>query len=310
MSIGLLSAFVDSRRARSYHGFMKAGRERIPEWIGHRGRRSEAHQVKSLLRRHDLHTVCESARCPNQSECFGRKVATFLILGDACTRGCRFCSVTMCAPAAPDPGEPERVAGAAARLGLEYVVVTSVTRDDLADGGASHFATTIEALAEELPDSPVEVLTPDFGGAPKSVDTVIQASPAVFNHNIETVPRLYSEVRPGADYHRSLEVIRRAASSGIPAKSGLMVGLGETDEEIVRVMEDLREAGCNILTIGQYLQPTRECAPVKRFVRPERFDFWGRLGYKIGFRYVACGPLVRSSYRALEGYRKLNVQGA
>jgi len=280
---------------------------KLPDWMARRGRMSGAHPVKTLLRSHGLHTVCESARCPNQPECFGRKVATFMILGDTCTRGCRFCAVGKDTPLPVDPDEPRRVAGAAAALGLEYVVITSVTRDDLPDGGSSQFALTLRAFSMELPGVPVEVLTPDFQGDEVAMNVVLEAGPAVFNHNIETVPRLYPAVREGSDYRRSLEVLRRAAAADFPVKSGLMLGLGEKDEEVMEVMEDLFEAGCLLLTLGQYLQPSRECLPVDRFVTPDRFDFFGRLGYKIGFRYVASGPLIRSSYQALEGYRKISA---
>jgi lipoic acid synthetase len=279
----------------------------LPGWIARRGRMSGASPVKALLRSHGLNTVCESARCPNQPECFGRKVATFMILGDSCTRGCRFCAVVRDTPLPVDPDEPRRVAAAAAAMGLEYAVVTSVTRDDLPDGGASQFARTIEAFSAELPGVPVEVLIPDLQGDGAALDVVLEAGPAVLNHNVETVPRLYPEVRAGADYGRSLEVIRRAVGRDLPVKSGLMLGLGERDEEVIEVMEDLYGAGCLLLTIGQYLQPSRECLPVDRFVTPDRFDFFGRLGYKIGFRYVASGPLIRSSYQALEGYRKISA---
>ncbi len=277
---------------------------RLPGWVARRGPASAAHPTRKLLRAHGMETVCENARCPNAAECFGRRVATFMILGRVCTRTCGFCAVAKGRPAPPDPSEPRRLAAAAAELGLAYVVVTSVTRDDLPDGGASHFAAVAGAIGARLPGVPVEVLTPDFGGSIPALETVLEARPAVFNHNVETVPRLYAEARPGADYRRSLGVIARAAAAGLPVKSGLMVGLGETDAELEAVMTDLAGAGCGLLTVGQYLAPSRAALPVRRFVAPEKFDLFAELGYKIGFKHVAAGPLVRSSYRAMEGYSR------
>jgi lipoic acid synthetase len=276
---------------------------RLPPWIARRGPCGAAHPVKGLLRAHGLATVCEDARCPNGPECFARGTATFLILGDTCTRRCGFCAVGRGTPAPPDADEPRRVARAAADLGLSYVVITSVTRDDLADGGASHFALTIEAVRAALPAVPVEVLVPDFGGNPAALDAVLAGGPAVLNHNVETVPRLYAVVRPGAVYERSLGLLRRASAAGLPVKSGLMVGLGETPDEVAAVMDDLRGAGVTLLTIGQYLRPTRDSLPVARYVTPGEFDIFARLGYEKSFRHVASGPLVRSSWRAVEGYR-------
>jgi lipoic acid synthetase len=249
-----------------------------------------------------LHTVCQSARCPNLGECFGRGTATFLILGNACTRDCRFCAMEHGPPAAPDPEEPRRVAEAAKRLGLRFVVITSVTRDDLPDGGAAHFAATLHSLRELLPRARVEVLVPDFGGRPEAVQTVVAARPEVFGHNVETVPRLYPEVRPQADYRRSLEVLRLAAELApqVVTKSGLMVGLGEEDEEVLAVLRDLRAAGVSAVTIGQYLQPTRGHALVVEYVHPEVFAAYARQAREMGFSRVMSGPLVRSSYQAEE----------
>jgi lipoic acid synthetase len=246
-----------------------------------------------------LHTVCQSAHCPNQGECFARGTATFLILGNTCTRSCGFCAVGQGTPAAPDPAEPRRVAEAAARLGLRHVVVTSVTRDDLPDGGSGHFAATIAAVRAAC-EATVEVLTPDFQGSAGSLTRVLEARPDVYNHNVETVPRLYPRVRPQASYERSLELLRRAAAHGhgIMPKSGLMVGLGESHGEAVAVMKDLRRVGCEALTVGQYLRPSPAHLPVERFVPPEEFDQYRDEAKVLGFSVVAAGPFVRSSYHA------------
>ncbi len=251
-----------------------------------------------LLRKAGLHTVCESARCPNMAECFSRPTATFMILGDHCTRSCRFCGVTQGKPDRPDPGEAQRVAKAAQTLGLKYTVVTSVTRDDLPDRGAQAFVEVIRELRDKLPGSGVEVLIPDFMGENKSIDQVVDAGPDVFGHNIETVPRLYSTARPEADYRRSLDVIHRARELGSITKSGIMVGLGETYDEIFQVMDDLLDAGCRVLTIGQYLQPSRSCLPVERYLELEEYDVLKKEAGKRGFAEVFSGPLVRSSYLA------------
>ena len=257
-------------------------------------------RVRRLLRDGTLHTVCQSAQCPNQFECFDRRTATFMILGDCCTRDCRFCAVDHGPPGPADDDEPRRVAEAAARLELRYVVVTSVTRDDLADGGASLFAETIRALQRRLPGVRVEVLIPDFQGDAAALETVLAASPDVLNHNIETVARLYPAARPAAVYRRSLALLARSRRRApqIPTKSGLMLGLGETDAEIHTTIEDLRAADVQLLTIGQYLQPTRRHLPVARYVPPEAFDRWRQEALAIGFRAVASAPLVRSSYQA------------
>jgi lipoic acid synthetase len=256
--------------------------------------------MQRLLRRGQLHTVCETARCPNRHECFGRGTATFLILGNICTRHCAFCAVRRGTPLPPAADEPQRVAAAAVELRLSHVVVTSVTRDDLGDGGASIFAATIGTLKKRLPDATVEVLTPDFTGAEEAVAVVLRAGPHVFNHNLETVRRMQPVVRPQADYDRSLRVLRIASqwNPAVIVKSGLMVGLGETDEELGRAMDDLRAAGCSVLTIGQYLAPSPRHAPVARFVSPRRFQEYARRALTCGFSAVASGPLVRSSYQA------------
>lgn len=261
--------------------------------------------MQALIAGEGLHTVCQEARCPNLWECYARNTATFLILGDRCTRDCRFCAVAHGTPAPPDPEEPERVARAAAEMGLSYVVITSVTRDDLADGGAAHFAAAIAAVRRHLPQARVEVLIPDFQGRPEALSTVIRAAPDVINHNVETVPRLYPQVRPQADYRRSLALLGRIAASGIPAKSGLMLGLGERAEEVRSVLEELCRAGCRILTLGQYLQPSPAHLPVAAWVPPEEFEAWRRLALAIGFDEVASAPLVRSSYRAERSFEAL-----
>ncbi len=257
-------------------------------------------RMGKLLRELRLHTVCESALCPNIGKCFGRGTATFMILGDVCTRGCRFCSVGKGKPAPPDPEEPERVAEAARRLGLRHVVITSVTRDDLPDGEASHFAATIEAVRHRLPGATVEVLIPDFGGSLEALEQVIAAGPEVINHNLETVPRLYPRVRPRADYQRSLGILAwvKRQAPWVITKSGLMVGLGERPEEVENALVDLRRAGCDVVTLGQYLRPSKRELPVAEFIPPERFEEYRRLGEKLGFLAVVAGPLVRSSYRA------------
>lgn len=275
----------------------------LPSWIRRRfPPQEEWERVERLLRSLSLHTVCESARCPNLGECFRRGTATFLILGDTCTRSCRFCAVKKGIPLPPDPEEPRRVAEAARTLNLRHVVVTSVTRDDLPDGGAEHFAKTIQAIRECLPQATVEVLVPDFQGSAEALEVVLAACPDVLNHNVETVPRLYPLVRPQADYARSLELLRRTKVRypGILVKSGLMVGLGETQKEVEAVLWDLKEVGCDVVTIGQYLRPTAWHLPVAAYVPPEVFAYYREYALRLGFRGVASGPFVRSSYRAEE----------
>ena len=275
---------------------------RKPEWIrvkaGHGPRFTE---IKRILRDHRLHTVCEEASCPNIGECFGKGTATFMILGDLCTRRCPFCDVAHGRPLPPDPEEPLNLARTIAALGLKYVVVTSVDRDDLRDGGAQHFVDCIRAVRELSPVTRIEVLVPDFRGRLEIALAVLSESPPdVMNHNLETVPRLYRQARPGADYQNSLNLLRgfKQRFPNIPTKSGLMVGLGETDAEIVAVMRDLRAHDVDMLTIGQYLQPSLHHLPVTRYVDPAVFEEFTRQAETLGFMHAACGPLVRSSYHA------------
>jgi lipoic acid synthetase len=258
--------------------------------------------VTGLIASLDLHTVCAEAKCPNRGECYASGTATFLIAGDACTRGCRFCAVETRRPLPLDPAEPARVAEAVARMGLTHAVVTMVTRDDLADGAAAHVVATIAAIRAAAPEAKVEVLVSDFGGNEDAVDALIDAHPDVFNHNLETVPRLYATVRPGADYARSLRVLARAKERApeLPTKSGLMLGLGETRDEVLAVMADLRAVGCDLLTLGQYLRPSAKHLPVAAFVTPEEFAAYAREGRRLGFAGVASAPFVRSSYHAGE----------
>jgi lipoyl synthase len=257
-------------------------------------------QTRRLLRKGRLHTVCQEACCPNMFECFSQHTATFLILGGVCTRDCAFCAVRHGVPQAPDPDEPQRVAEAAAELKLAYVVVTSVTRDDLPDGGAGQFAATLRALRDRIAGVRVEVLVPDFKGDPRALETVLDARPDVLNHNVETVPRLYPAVRPQAVYERTVRLLENAAviAPHIPTKSGLMLGLGETEDEIRSVLDDLRRAGCRIVTLGQYLQPAPDNHPVVRYVPPEEFARWRETALQMGFDEAAAGPFVRSSYQA------------
>jgi lipoic acid synthetase len=257
-------------------------------------------EVQKLLSDLALNTVCDFAKCPNKGECFSKGTATFLIMGNSCTRDCRFCAVPHGVPGPLAEDEPARVAEASRRLQLKHVVVTSVTRDDLPDGGARHFARTIEALREINRDIVVEVLTPDFRGSRESILTVVEARPDIFNHNVETVPRLYASARPEAGYRISLELLKRAKAydAGIYTKSGLMVGLGETVNEVVGVMRDLRSVGCDIMTIGQYLQPSQDHLQVWEYVHPGIFEAYKQTGYELGFRFVASAPYVRSSYNA------------
>lgn len=281
---------------------------RLPEWIKVKSfaedpiKRAGLRDTKHILRSYRLSTVCEEARCPNQNKCFSKPTATFMILGSACTRNCGFCSVESAVPKPLDDSEPERVAMAAKEMGLRYVVITSVTRDDLSDGGASHFAKTVKAVREYLSDARVEVLTPDFRGDYNALKTVLYSRPDVYNHNVETVPGLYQHVRPQADYKTSLNVLLNAKSiePDITTKSGLMLGLGETFDEVVRVLSDLRDAGCDAVTIGQYLMPSKKNIPVVEYVLPEVFDEYKGVAIKLGFKYVASSPLTRSSMNAEE----------
>jgi lipoic acid synthetase len=273
--------------------------QRLPQWLRRPIATDQNYpDVSKLLESLRLNTVCASAKCPNRHECWNRGTATVMILGNTCTRNCRFCNVNTGKPDEVDPGEPARVAEAAKRLNLRYMVITSVTRDDLPDGGAQAFANTIRAVKEAMPEASVEVLTPDFV---EHLDVVLKAMPDVFNHNLETVKRLQAAVRPQASYEKSLATLRLAAArGGVQVKSGLMLGLGETDEEIFQTLEDLFAVGVRLLTLGQYLAPTREHYPVERYVSPEHFDELAAKARLMGFAGVAAGPLVRSSYRADE----------
>ncbi|MDX1384331.1 MAG: lipoyl synthase [Thermoanaerobaculia bacterium] len=280
-----------------------------PSWLRIRLQTPERYrQVRRLVGDLRLNTVCEEARCPNIYECWGQHgTATFMILGDVCTRRCGFCAVTTGRPAAGvDGDEPERVAAAVVAMGLRHVVLTSVDRDDLADGGAAHFAAVVAAIRDAVPSAAVEVLTPDFRGVESALRTVLDAGPEVFSHNMETVPRLYAEARPGSDYGRSLDLLRRAAQRRDAGtwtgrvKTGLMLGLGESDDELRATLADIAAAGVEVLTLGQYLQPTREHMPVDRWVHPEEFEALRRYASELGFRHCEAGPLVRSSYHAHE----------
>jgi lipoic acid synthetase len=279
-------------------GRRHAGR---PAWLRIRFQQTPAlERLQDLVREERLHTVCQSAACPNLSECWSRGTATFMLGGNACTRRCGFCDVPTARPLPLDPGEPVRVAEAVRSLGLRFAVVTAVARDDVADGGAAHFAATIHALRERAPGCGVEVLIPDFKGSESALRTVLEAGPDVLNHNVETVERLQRRVRPQAKYARSLEVLRRSRELApeLPTKTGLMLGLGETGEEIQRTLRDVLAQECRLLTIGQYLSPGPQHLPVERWVPPEEFEHWERVARELGFSEVASGPLVRSSYRA------------
>lgn len=283
-----------------------------PPWLRVRYRETpEFERVRGLVRELALHTVCESAACPNLGECWGAGTATFMIGGDRCTRRCRFCDVATARPLPLDPGEPDRVARAVAALGLRFAVVTAVARDDLPDGGAAHFAATVRAIRRRAPGCRVEVLVPDFKGSREAIRTVLDAEPDVFDHNVETVARLQRRVRPQARYERSLEVLRvaRELRPDIPTKTGIMLGLGETEEEIRATLRDIRGTGCELLTIGQYLRPGPAHLPVERWVPPEEFARWAEEARALGFREVAAGPLVRSSYRAERLARAVLAEG-
>lgn len=281
---------------------VRSAKRRLPSWLKRRLPRGNGNFfTHELLRELRLETVCENARCPNLPECYARRTATFMILGHVCTRPCGFCSVPRGAPETLEADEPERVAEAAQRLGLRHVVITSVTRDDLPDGGAEHFRRCILAVRART-GAAVEVLTPDFLGNRAALERVLEARPEVFNHNMETVPRLYRKVRGRADYRRSLDLLAHArrTAPAVVTKSGLMLGLGETAEELLEVLSDLRAVGCAVLTLGQYLAPTLKHIPVARYLLPEEFDALARLARSLGFRQVVSGPFVRSSYHADE----------
>ncbi len=274
---------------------------RLPPWLKIRLTTSERHrEVRSLIRKNNLHTVCTSAACPNQTECWNAGTATFLILGNSCTRSCRFCNVPKGTPRSVETDEPYRVASAVESLRITYAVITSVTRDDLPDGGSALFAETIRAIRRRVPLCRVEVLIPDFQGSESSLNMVLETKPDVLNHNIETVPSLYKRVRPQADYVRSIEVLSRAHASGAVTKSGMMLGLGESKDEIVSVLENLRKAGCSLLTLGQYLQPSKNSLQVERYYHPDEFLELRDQAMSLGFSHVTAGPLVRSSYHAGE----------
>ena len=293
----------------------KAGRpdtpiQRKPPWIRVKAPGSPVyHQTRAIMRENNLHTVCEEAACPNIGECWSKKHATMMIMGDTCTRACAFCNVRTGLPGPLDLQEPDNVGRAVALLGLEHVVITSVDRDDLKDGGAAHFASVIGATKSQAPATTIEVLTPDFLRKDGALEIVVQASPDVFNHNLETVPSLYRTIRPGARYFHSLRLLQRAKEmdSDLFTKSGIMVGLGEKRDEVFQVMDDLRSADVDFLTIGQYLQPTRKHAAVDRFVTPEEFEEFKRTAYAKGFAMVASSPLTRSSYHAGEDFARLRA---
>ena len=293
-----------AKTARIPIKIVPAERLRKPDWIRVRlGDSARFYEIKRILREHNLHTVCEEASCPNIGECFGKGTATFMILGDLCTRRCPFCDVAHGRPLAPDPQEPVHLAETIASLNLKYVVITSVDRDDLRDGGAAHFKECIREVRARSPQTCVEVLVPDFRGRLSvALDVLSECPPDVMNHNLETVARLYKQARPGSDYRHSLQLLRdfKSRFPEIPTKSGIMVGLGETDEEIREVMRDLREHAVDMLTIGQYLQPSPHHLPVLRYVEPATFDLYAAHARELGFIHAACGPLVRSSYHADE----------
>lgn len=277
-------------------------RERLPEYLKRQIIDTEkTRTVRRILKTNCLNTVCENARCPNKNECYTKNTATFLIMGNVCTRNCRYCNIGCAKPAPLDMDEPMHVAQAVKELGLKYSVITSVTRDDLPDGGAEHFAKCIDKIRKLVPDVKIEILTPDFKGEHSALDRIISAHPDVFNHNIETVKELFKTVRPQAIYNRSLDVLKYIKeNSDIITKSGMMIGLGETFEQIEETLTDLKKAGCDILTIGQYIQPSKEHLPVAEYYKPEDYETLKTLAQKIGFKHYQIGPLVRSSYRAAE----------
>ncbi|MDA3843077.1 MAG: lipoyl synthase [Candidatus Kapabacteria bacterium] len=277
----------------------KSRPERRPEWLKIKtpGGKNFS-KIKTMMRSKSLHTVCEAARCPNISECWSCGTATFMVLGDQCSRSCRFCAIKTADPYTPDPDEPSKVAESVKMMKLRHAVITSVTRDDLPDGGSTFWAILIKKVREVNPDTTIEVLIPDFNGEHSDIMKIINANPDILNHNIETVPRIYSKVRPQADYQQSLDLLKLAAEKGMRTKSGIMVGLGEEKAEVIEVMKDLRAVGVKILTIGQYLQPNKELLPVSRFVHPDEFAEYREAGLAMGFEHVESAPLVRSSYHA------------
>jgi len=306
-------SLIESKDARALRHPEKQGRpdspiQRKPDWIRVKAPTSPVvSETRKIVRDNRLHTVCEEAGCPNLGECWAKKHATMMIMGDTCTRACAFCNVKTGMPAALDPFEPVNVAAAVAKLGLEHVVITSVDRDDLEDGGAKHFADVIKAIREKSPGTTIEILTPDFLRKPGALEIVVAAKPDVFNHNLETVPRLYASVRPGARYFHSLRLLQQVKEldSDIFTKSGIMVGLGEERGEVLQVMDDLRSADVDFMTIGQYLQPTPKHHRIDRFVTPAEFDGYKTMGLAKGFLLVASTPLTRSSYHAGDDFERL-----
>lgn len=277
-----------------------------PEWLKIRLHRTAAFaEVQHIVREHALHTICSSGMCPNKAECWSRRTATFLILGDICTRGCRFCATRTGHPLAPDASEPQQVAESARLMHLRYVVVTSVTRDDLPDGGAAHWAQTVLAIRSQNPDAAIELLIPDFDARPDLLDAVLASKPDIVGHNVETVERLTPVVRSKAKYRMSLETLRYLSGQGAATKSGLMLGLGESDDEVLQTLHDLRDAGVQIVTLGQYLRPTLEHYPVAAYLTPEKFERYRLEALKMGFAYCASAPLVRSSYLAEEALQNV-----
>ncbi|WP_334115127.1 lipoyl synthase [Mesotoga prima] len=281
-----------------------------PDWLKKKlnADRSKLSEIKVMLRSLRLHTVCEEARCPNMGECFASRTATFMILGNICTRNCRFCAVSKGIPGSPDPKEPENISHAVHVLQLRHAVITSVTRDDLNDGGASQFVDVVRELRKNCPNTTIELLIPDLNGNWKALERIVREHPDVLNHNIETVPSLYANVRPGATYERSIGLLRRVKEidSSIITKSGIMVGLGEREDEVKSVIDDLIGAGCRMLTIGQYLQPSHKHLPVVEYITPEQFESYRIFALERGFSFVASGPLVRSSYHAALGFSSLH----
>lgn len=277
-------------------------RLRLPVWLKKPiSKHQQGQAIREILQHDSIHTVCESAKCPNRGECFSRKTVTFMVLGNQCTRTCGFCAVTPGKPQPLNAEEPDQVAQAAKRLGLKHVVITSVNRDDLPDGGATHFAKVISAVRQQLPSATIEVLTPDFKGNSKAWHTIFMTQPDVFNHNVETIPEFYSFVRPQADYQQSLDILRAAKKARMAqVKSGLMLGFGESWEQILRVLEDLKQAGVDVVTIGQYIQPSLSHLDVKKYYTPQEFEGLAQVGKAMGFRHVFSAPLVRSSYNAEE----------
>ena len=281
---------------------------RKPEWLKIRLHRTAAYaEVRHIVESHALHTICSSGMCPNKAECWSRRTATFMILGDICTRGCRFCATRTGRPLPPDPGEPAEIAESVRLLGLRYVVVTSVTRDDLPDGGAAHWAECVRAIRKQNPDAAIELLIPDLDARPDLLDTVLASKPDIVGHNIETVERLTPQLRARAKYRTSLATLRNIAERGAVAKSGIMVGLGESDDEVLQTLHDLRDAGVRIVTLGQYLRPTLEHYPVAAYITPEKFEWYRQQALDMGFDYCASAPMVRSSYLADEALRSVKL---